>query len=308
MADGRPARPSRRAGQVSGRSGLRGTQTAIGQVEKRLPVRRDGHVATAVILKGQISARNGRVERRQFGDAQVLASEQPVHRPGCRHGQELPLGIAPLVGQAAIDVDQAWRWDTYELLRRIPDLSCTKVVMVSALGELRDRLAAYDSGPVDYITKPFYTEEVLVKVRTWMRMAYSQEIDQLWSEIETTRDAMGCAGENGFVPRQGNGRSFGQGPQLFEHAGGATRDLGSLSPPDRRQLPEANVSSEPTARHRQSGNTRCHSPQSRTANAFRVRCYETAHGDRRRNPRSGRIADAADRLLGNGGRNCKMPP
>ena len=65
--------------------------------------------------------------------------------------------------------------------------------MVSALGKVRDRLSAYDFGAVDYITKPFDEEELLAKVRAWMSMTYKEEIDEMWTEIETARDAMGMA-------------------------------------------------------------------------------------------------------------------
>src|SRR6267142_114658 len=40
--------------------------------------------------------------------------------------------------------------ETCDLLRLIPELSEAKIVMVSARGEEKDRLAAYDVGAVDY--------------------------------------------------------------------------------------------------------------------------------------------------------------
>ena len=58
---------------------------------------------------------------------------------------------------------------------------------------MKDRLAAYDVGAVDYITKPFHDQEVLAKVRTWMRMVHSEQVDEIWREVEKTRDAVGMA-------------------------------------------------------------------------------------------------------------------
>ena len=79
------------------------------------------------------------------------------------------------------------------LLRLIPELSATKIVMVSACADVKDRLAAYNVGAVDYITKPFNDQEVLAKVRTWMQMVHSQQVDEIWQEVEKTRDAVGMA-------------------------------------------------------------------------------------------------------------------
>ena len=63
--------------------------------------------------------------------------------------------------------------------------------MVSALSEVRDRLAAYEAGAVDYITKPFQEKEMLFKVRNWMGMVYRAEVDAIWSEVDAMRDAIG---------------------------------------------------------------------------------------------------------------------
>jgi putative two-component system response regulator len=83
--------------------------------------------------------------------------------------------------------------DTCELLRAKSGLRCAKVIMVSARGDVTDRLAAYDVGAVDYITKPFHEQEVLAKVRTWMRMIHSQQVDEILEEVEQTRDVVGTA-------------------------------------------------------------------------------------------------------------------
>jgi putative two-component system response regulator len=83
--------------------------------------------------------------------------------------------------------------ETCDLLRAIPELKATKVVMVSARDGVQDRLASYGVGAVDYITKPFHDQEVLAKVRTWMRMVYSQQVDEIWREADQARDALGTA-------------------------------------------------------------------------------------------------------------------
>ena len=51
-----------------------------------------------------------------------------------------------------------------ETLREIP------VIFISALAETRDKIHAFDTGGVDYITKPFQVEEVLARVRTHLEL------------------------------------------------------------------------------------------------------------------------------------------
>ena len=40
------------------------------------------------------------------------------------------------------------------------------VIFISALGETEDKVRAFATGGVDYVTKPFHVEEVLARVRT----------------------------------------------------------------------------------------------------------------------------------------------
>jgi putative two-component system response regulator len=82
---------------------------------------------------------------------------------------------------------------TCRRLRAAPELRHTKIVMVSARAELDDRLLAYDGGAADYIAKPFDDREVLAKVRTWMQMAYRHQVEEIWHEVERTREIVGVA-------------------------------------------------------------------------------------------------------------------
>jgi len=57
----------------------------------------------------------------------------------------------------------------YEICRRIrKDPSCLEIpiIFISALSETTDKIRAFEVGGVDYITKPFQTEEVLARVKT----------------------------------------------------------------------------------------------------------------------------------------------
>ncbi len=80
---------------------------------------------------------------------------------------------------------------TCQALRSQPELSATKIIMLSARGELSDRMTAYSLGAVDYLTKPFDPDEVLIKVRTWMGMRRAREIEAVVEEVEKAGDLVG---------------------------------------------------------------------------------------------------------------------
>lgn len=52
-----------------------------------------------------------------------------------------------------------------EICRRIRKHSCTPIIMITAKGEVMDKVVGLDSGADDYITKPFAIEEVLARIR-----------------------------------------------------------------------------------------------------------------------------------------------
>ncbi|MGQ9866845.1 MAG: diguanylate cyclase domain-containing protein [Pseudanabaenaceae cyanobacterium] len=59
--------------------------------------------------------------------------------------------------------------DGYEVCRRLkqnPDLRDIPVIFISTLDDVKDKVRAFAVGGVDYITKPFQFEEVLVRVAT----------------------------------------------------------------------------------------------------------------------------------------------
>ena len=59
--------------------------------------------------------------------------------------------------------------DGFGVLRIIRDESKTPVIMLTARGELNDKLNGLNHGADDYITKPFETKEVLARVEAVLR-------------------------------------------------------------------------------------------------------------------------------------------
>lgn len=59
--------------------------------------------------------------------------------------------------------------DGLETCRRIRQTSTIPIIVLTALGEESDKVAALDQGADDYLTKPFGIEELLARVRAVMR-------------------------------------------------------------------------------------------------------------------------------------------
>ncbi len=63
--------------------------------------------------------------------------------------------------------------DGYEVCNRLKKDDLTKeipVIFLSAMNETVDKVKAFESGGVDYITKPFQIEEVLARVKTHLKL------------------------------------------------------------------------------------------------------------------------------------------
>jgi signal transduction histidine kinase len=67
--------------------------------------------------------------------------------------------------------------DGYEVCRRLKEDQLTRdtpVIFISALDEAMDKVKAFELGGVDYITKPFQSEEVLARVKTHLSLRRMQ--------------------------------------------------------------------------------------------------------------------------------------
>jgi DNA-binding response OmpR family regulator len=102
--------------------------------------------------------------------------------------------------------------DGYEVCKRLKADAQTRqipVIFLSARGETSDKVRAFAVGGVDYITKPFQTEEVLVRVATHMALRELQrkfevansELERRVAERTAELIALNAAYER-FVPQE----------------------------------------------------------------------------------------------------------
>jgi two-component system sensor histidine kinase/response regulator len=76
--------------------------------------------------------------------------------------------------------------DGYETCRRLrqnPAVSHAKIIMVSAKAMVSERLAGYEAGADDYITKPFDHAEFLAKIQVYVRLKTLEEMDSLKGDL-----------------------------------------------------------------------------------------------------------------------------
>jgi two-component system sensor histidine kinase/response regulator len=61
----------------------------------------------------------------------------------------------------------------------------TKIIMVSGKSRVSERIEAYQAGADDYITKPFNEDELLAKIRVYLRLKSVEEVDQFKTDVLT---------------------------------------------------------------------------------------------------------------------------
>lgn len=76
--------------------------------------------------------------------------------------------------------------DGYAVCRQIrenPALQHIKIIMVSAKSMVAERLLGYEMGADDYITKPFEEEELMAKIKVYLRLKSEEEVNQLKTDL-----------------------------------------------------------------------------------------------------------------------------
>jgi two-component system OmpR family response regulator len=91
------------------------------------------------------------------------------------------LHLATEISYDAVVLDRMLpRLDGLTVLRRLRDGgSRTPVLVLTALGELHDRVAGLDGGADDYLVKPFAFDELLARLRALLRRSRGQPRNEL---------------------------------------------------------------------------------------------------------------------------------
>ena len=105
--------------------------------------------------------------------------------------RSLPLGRLALAAAAKhppdlilldVNMPEMNGYEVCERLKATPDLLDIPVIFLSALNETHDKVKAFRSGAVDYISKPFQFEEVHARVETHLKLHQLQRKMKLHTE------------------------------------------------------------------------------------------------------------------------------
>jgi CheY-like chemotaxis protein len=66
-------------------------------------------------------------------------------------------------------------FETCKRLKADPQTHDIPVIFITALADAQDKIQGFQVGAVDYITKPFYQEEVLARINTHLKLSYLQQ-------------------------------------------------------------------------------------------------------------------------------------
>lgn len=68
-------------------------------------------------------------------------------------------------------------------IKSSPEHKNIKIILLSGMSMTEDRIAGYEAGADDYLTKPFNDEELLAKVRVYAKLKFSEEINRLKTDF-----------------------------------------------------------------------------------------------------------------------------
>lgn len=119
------------------------------------------------------------------------AGLEPVLAEDGKKGRELARACAPDIILLDIMMPDESGFETLERLKDDPQTTGIPVIFVSALDEPETKIAGFDLGAVDYITKPFEIRELLARIRTHLKLAraYKATISEQASKLRQIQDA-----------------------------------------------------------------------------------------------------------------------
>ena len=92
--------------------------------------------------------------------------------------------------------------DGLDVIRQLRTWSKVPIVVLSARGQERDKIAALDGGADDYVTKPFGVGELLARMRVAMRHALAGQDGEVGSIFEVKNLRVDLASRQVFVDEQ----------------------------------------------------------------------------------------------------------
>jgi two-component system sensor histidine kinase/response regulator len=82
-----------------------------------------------------------------------------------------------------IKMPQMDGYEVCETIRRNEEFDHIRIMMVSALTLIEERMKGYEAGADDYITKPFIAEELEAKIKVFLNLKRTTEVDKLKSDL-----------------------------------------------------------------------------------------------------------------------------
>ena len=82
-----------------------------------------------------------------------------------------------------LDIVLSGATDGYEVARQVREFSDVPIIMLTAKARESDLLRGFDAGADDYLTKPFSSQELLVRVRALLKRARREAAGPVRSEI-----------------------------------------------------------------------------------------------------------------------------
>jgi DNA-binding response OmpR family regulator len=66
-------------------------------------------------------------------------------------------------------------FDVCKQLKANPETQDIPIIFMTGLAETTHKIKGFELGAVDYITKPFQREEVLIRIKTHLRLSHLQQ-------------------------------------------------------------------------------------------------------------------------------------
>lgn len=95
------------------------------------------------------------------------------HAPTSVNESRLAMGVAEIIKPDLFILDlmmpEVTGFQLCRLLRNNNNFESTPIIILTALDDNDSKIVAFGAGASDYITKPFKVDELLQKVRNWLR-------------------------------------------------------------------------------------------------------------------------------------------